>query len=146
MHAPSHTPGLDARGEEQAVRQLVDAWLAAPGEGDVERVLSLVTDDVVFVAPGQPALRGRAAFAKSHDGRPAQVLEARGKVQEVRVLGDWAMLWTRLTLVTRPRDGGASVTRIGHALSFLHKLGAGWALAPAANLLAGAPMEQRGRG
>jgi uncharacterized protein (TIGR02246 family) len=39
--------------DEQAIRDVVSTWMAATKGGDIETVLTLMTDDVVFLAPGQ---------------------------------------------------------------------------------------------
>jgi uncharacterized protein (TIGR02246 family) len=49
--------------DEQEIRQLVSTWMAATTAGDVEKVLSLIADDAVFLVPGQPAKREVAACA-----------------------------------------------------------------------------------
>ena len=38
--------------DEQAIRQLVDTWLEASKTGDLETVLSLMSDDVIFMDRG----------------------------------------------------------------------------------------------
>lgn len=39
--------------DERAIRQMVDEWLDASKRGDLETVLSFMTDDVLFMAlPG----------------------------------------------------------------------------------------------
>ena len=38
--------------DEQEIRQLVSTWMAASKAGDVDTVLSLMADDVVFLMPG----------------------------------------------------------------------------------------------
>ena len=48
--------------DERAIRDLVDAWMAASKAGDVAKVLSLMTDDVVFMVPGREPF-GKEAFA-----------------------------------------------------------------------------------
>ena len=48
--------------DEQAIRELVAEWTRATLAGDVERILPLMADDVEFYVPGQPVMRGRAAF------------------------------------------------------------------------------------
>jgi uncharacterized protein (TIGR02246 family) len=48
--------------DEQEIRQLVSTWMAAIQAGDVETVLSLIAEDVVFLMPGQPVMR-KADFA-----------------------------------------------------------------------------------
>ncbi len=37
----------------RAIRDLVATWMAASKAGDLETVLSLMTDDAIFVVPGQ---------------------------------------------------------------------------------------------
>jgi len=48
--------------DEQAIRDLVAHWHRATAAGDVDIVLGLMADDVVFLVPGQPPIRGRSAF------------------------------------------------------------------------------------
>ena len=38
--------------DEQQIRELVATWMAATKAGDVDTVLGLMTDDVVFLMPG----------------------------------------------------------------------------------------------
>jgi hypothetical protein len=52
------------------------------------------------------------------------------------VLGDWAFMWTKLSVVVAPSDGGPSITRAGHTLSVLKKHNGTWLLALDANMLA----------
>jgi uncharacterized protein (TIGR02246 family) len=57
-----HNERLHMQNDEQEIRQLVSTWMAASKAGDVETVLSLMADDVVFLVPGQPVMR-KADFA-----------------------------------------------------------------------------------
>jgi uncharacterized protein (TIGR02246 family) len=50
--------------DEQAIREVVSTWLRASNAGDTETVLSLMTEDVVFLVPGQPPMRGKSGFAR----------------------------------------------------------------------------------
>ena len=49
--------------DEQEIRHLVAMWMAATKAGDVETVLSLMAEDVVFLRPGHRPMIGKAAFA-----------------------------------------------------------------------------------
>lgn len=40
-------------GDEKAIRQVVETWSAASKSGDIATVLDLMTDDVIFMVPGQ---------------------------------------------------------------------------------------------
>src|SRR5947209_15788168 len=48
--------------DEQAIRDLVSTWMSATKAGDTETVLSLMSDDVVFMVPGGEPF-GKEAFA-----------------------------------------------------------------------------------
>jgi ketosteroid isomerase-like protein len=57
-------------------------------------------------------------------------------IQEIKVVGDWAFMWTRLTVVATPPDGSPVIERAGHTLSVLNKVSGKWLLVRDANLLA----------
>ena len=122
--------------DEQDIRKLVSTWMTATKAGEIEKVLSLMSDDVVFLMPGQPVMRkaGFAAAARAQAGKEAPTFDGTSEIQEIRILGDWAFMWTRLTVVvTTP--GGQPVTRAGHTLSILNKQNGQWVLARDANML-----------
>jgi uncharacterized protein (TIGR02246 family) len=125
--------------DEQAIRQLVATWISATNAGDTEKVLSLMADDVAFLMPGQPPMRGKSEFAKAQRAMSGAGVRATSEVQEVRVSGDWAYCWTSITVVMTPRGGGAPVKRAGNTLSVLRKQAGAWALFRDANMLAVVP-------
>jgi hypothetical protein len=57
--------------DEQEIRQLVSTWMAASKAGDVDKVLSLMADDVVFLLPGQPVMY-KADFAAAARAQSSQ--------------------------------------------------------------------------
>lgn len=122
--------------DEQEIRELVSAWMDATKAGEIERVLSLMSDDVVFLMPGQSPM-GKAGFAAAHaQGRKdAPNVNGTSEIQEITVLGEWAFMWTKLTVVVTPTGGGPSMTRSGHTLSVLKKHQGKWVLARDANML-----------
>jgi uncharacterized protein (TIGR02246 family) len=122
--------------DEQAIRELIATWLSASKAGDTEKVLSLMSEDVVFLVCGQPPMRGKAAFAASQAGLRDVELEASSEIQEMRVLSDWAYVSTHLTVVITPKSGGASIKRAGNTLSILEKQNGSWVIVRDANLLA----------
>lgn len=121
--------------DEQAIREVVSTWLRASKAGDSETVLSLMTDDVVFLVPGHPPMRGKAAFASSQAAMEQFDVNATSDVQEVTVLGDWAYIWTQLSVVMTPKGGGEAVRRSGPTLSIFRKESGRWLLARDANML-----------
>src|SRR5215475_6715906 len=105
--------------DEEAIRDLIDAWLRASKAGDRTTVLGLMAEDAVFLQPGQPPMRGRAAFAAAQARQDNLDIDAVADIQEVRVFGAWAYCWNRLTVVVTP-PGGEPVKRSGDVLSVLH--------------------------
>lgn len=121
--------------DERAIRDLVDTWLEASKSGDVDTVLSLMTDDVVFMVPGQQPF-GKEAFAAASKGMKGVRFEGRSEIRELRVLGDWAYLRNYLDVSMTP-PGGTAMRRSGYTLTILRKEADGrWRLARDANLLA----------
>ena len=121
--------------DENAIRELIDTWLRASKAGDSEVVLSLMAEDVVFLQPGQPPMRGRASFAAAQKVISDVDIDASSEIQEIRILGDWAYCWNRLTVVVSPRNGGASIKRAGDVLSLLQKQSGRWVIVRDANML-----------
>ena len=123
--------------DEQEIRHLVQTWMSATKAGDADAVLDLMADDVVFLLPGQPPMIGKQAFAAAARAHAAQAVRFDGtsEIQEIKVVGDWAFMWSRLTVVTTP-PGGTAMTRAGHTLSILQKEDGKWVVARDANMLA----------
>jgi uncharacterized protein (TIGR02246 family) len=122
--------------DEQAIRDLVNTWLSASKAGDTEKVLSLMAEDVVFLTPGRPPMRGRTGFAASQSALTDIDLEATSEIQEIKVFGEWAYIWTSLTVIMTPKKGGAAVKRAGNTLSILQKQNGSWVVYRDANMLA----------
>jgi uncharacterized protein (TIGR02246 family) len=125
--------------DEQAIRELVATWLSASKAGDTEKVLSLMAEDVVFLVPGQPPMRGKSAFAAGQAGLQTFHMDGTSEIQEIKVLGEWACLWTKLSVVVTPKKGGAPIKRAGHTLSILQKQAGAWVIVRDANMLAVVP-------
>lgn len=126
--------------DEEHIRELVSTWMAATKAGDIETVLSLMSDDVVCLIPGQPPMRKAdfAAALRVQAGTDAPKFDGTSEIQEITIVGDWAFMWTKLTVVVTPQ-GGPSMKRAGHTLSVLKKHNGRWVLARDANMLAPAP-------
>ncbi|HZE92818.1 MAG TPA: SgcJ/EcaC family oxidoreductase [Rhizobacter sp.] len=127
--------------DEQEIRQLVATWMSATQAGDLDTVLSLMSDDVVFLVPGQPVMRKAdfAAAAATQSGAGAPAINGHSEIQELKLLGDWAFMWTQLSIVVSPSDGSHAMTRAGHTLSILKKENGKWVMARDANLLSPVP-------
>jgi ketosteroid isomerase-like protein len=92
--------------DERAIRDLVGTWMAATKRGDLSTVLDLMTDDVVFMVPGQ---------------KP--------------VFGDWACFRSYLEVTAIPPNG-EPVRPPAYTLTIVRKEADGrWRLARDANLM-----------
>src|SRR5512143_749828 len=116
--------------DELEIRNLVATWLTASKAGDVDTVLGLMTDDVVFLVPGRAPMNKQefAALSRMPAGSTPPRIEGRSEIQEIVVSGDLAFMWTKLSMVMTP-PGGQRVERAGHTLSVLKRVDGRWLLA-----------------
>jgi uncharacterized protein (TIGR02246 family) len=123
--------------DEQAIRDLVSLWHSATAAGDVETVLGLMSEDVVFLGTGRPPMRGRSSFESGlRKLLTTHRVESSGEVREVEVSGDLVYCWADLTVRIVPQSGGDSATRSGSALSIFRKQASGsWVVVRDANML-----------
>jgi len=120
--------------DERAIRNVVDTWLAASKTGDIDTVLGLMTDDVLFLTPGQPPF-GKDAFAKMSGDMKDVHIDGTSDIQEVQVFGDIAYLRNALRIVITMPDG-KEMRRSGQTLTILRKEADGkWRLVRDANLV-----------
>lgn len=123
--------------DERAIRELVQTWFTATKAGDIQTVLSLMTDDVVFMTPGNEPF-GKEAFATTAKRMEdaLQVLEGTSEIREIQVLGDWAYLRNYIEITMTTPDRSTPVRRSGFTLTILRKESDGqWRVARDANLL-----------
>lgn len=123
--------------DEQAIRDVIDEWHRATNAGEVERILPLMSEDIVFLTAGNPPMRGRATFEQGlRSILQTHRIESRGEIQELQVSGDLAYCWNQLNVKIVPRGGGEGMTRTGYALSVFRKQANGaWQLFRDANLI-----------
>jgi uncharacterized protein (TIGR02246 family) len=120
--------------DERAIRELIATWLRASQAGDTQTVLSLMTDDVIFMVPGREPF-GKEVFANTAQAMKDVRMEGTSDIRELKVLGDWAYLRAFLQVTMTP-PGGQPMRRSGYTLTILRKLADGrWLLARDANLL-----------
>lgn len=123
--------------DEQEIRNLIETWLRATREGDVETVLGLMEPDVVFLVPGQPPMVGREAFAdalRAVVGKHA--VESSSDIDEIAVFGDVAYCRTRLKITVTAKHDGLPMLRAGHTLSIMRRGADGkWRLSRDANMV-----------
>lgn len=93
-----------------------------------------MADDVVFLLPGRPPMH-RTDFQTAQVGQQQFDIDGHSDIKEIKLLGDWAYCWNRLTVTMKPRDGGPEVKRAGNVLSVLQKQNGQWVIVRDANML-----------
>lgn len=120
--------------DERDIRQVVETWFAASRRGDTAAVLDLITDDALFMVPGQEPF-GKAAFAAASKAMEGVQINGESEIVELQVLGDWAFIRNHIDINASLPDG-RTVHRAGYTLTLLRKETDGqWRLARDANLL-----------
>ena len=125
--------------DRQKIEHLLRQWRALTAAGDVGGLLALITDDVVFLTPGNPPIR-KADFAEGFQkvSEKARIF-AKQDVNELHVSGDLAYVWSQLAVTISPKAGGPPTESTGHVLTVFRKDANGeWRLARDANLTVGA--------
>ena len=120
--------------DESEIRELIDKWMSATKAGDIETVLSLMTDDVVFIVAGAPPF-GKKEFKANSEQHASKSLEFEGhsEILELKVLVDHAYVINRLSVTMN--EPGDRNTRAGYTLTIFRKDNGKWLLARDANLL-----------
>lgn len=83
-----------------------------------------------------------ASLSRARPGKTPPKIDGTTEIQEIQVSGDWAFMWTKLSVVVTPSDGKLPSERAGHTLTVLKRVNGRWLLARDANLLA--PVQQSG--
>ena len=124
----------NTQADEQAIRKLIDDWMQATARGDLDQVLSLMSEDVVFMTAGREPF-GKQEFAAQSQGLKDVKLEGVAKPVEIKVLGDWAYLRNHIDLTMTPK-AGQPVKRSGYTLTILNRQPDGrWVITRDANLM-----------
>lgn len=123
--------------DEHAIRQVHGTWIDAVNAGDLARLLDLMTDDVVFLNPGQAAFGREGFHAAFSIGHQQFRLRCVSELQEVVVAGNLAHTLSKDSLSLTPRAGGATSQLAGHRLTIYRRQPDGrWLLARDAHTLA----------
>lgn len=121
--------------DERAIREVIQRWMQATQAGDLDTVLSLMTDDIVFMTPGREPF-GKQEFAAASRGMAGMKVEGTASPVEIKVSGNWAYVRNRIEVRVTPATGAPTQTRSGYTLSiFIRQPDGRWLLARDANLV-----------
>ncbi len=122
---------------EKAIRKLIDTWMAVNKAGEPEKVLDLMTDDMVFLVPGKKPF-GKEAFQGNpmKIGKPGgMAFDGEAKIEEIKVFDNWAYARVYLKITMIPH-GKEPIHRSGYTLSIYRKESDGkWRLCRDANMV-----------
>jgi uncharacterized protein (TIGR02246 family) len=127
--------------DEREIREIHSTWISAVNAGDLLRLLTLMTDDVVFLNPGQAPF-GQDGFSANFSAAHQQVrIRCSSELEEVAVIGEIAYTRSRDALSVTPRAGGEATQLAGHRITVYRKQADGrWLLARDAHTLS--PVEK----
>ncbi len=122
--------------DEGAIREVHEAWIDAVNAGELDRLLAMVTDDVVFLNPGDEGL-GRDGFSAKFSAAHQHLrIRCVSELEEVVVAGEVAYTRSRDSLFVSPLAGGEENRLAGGRMTIYRKQpGGGWLLARDANVL-----------
>ena len=120
--------------DEQAIRNLIETWCRATEAGDLDAILPLMADDMVFLTPGRPPFGKKEFEAGGRQPGEKPNVKVQADIQEVRVSGDLAYAWLKLAVTVTPA-GAAPMPLGGHTIGIYRREGGRWLLARDANLV-----------
>ena len=109
--------------ERKAILMLLGKWREARRAKDIDAILELVTDDVVFLPSSLPPTEGKGAVEEMYRTFFPRYREIRHEaiIEEVWVEGDWAFLWGTDELCLMPESGETETNLKGKGLSILKR-------------------------
>ena len=100
-----------------AIEQVAQQWIEAYTAGDLDRLMSLYTEDAIVALHGRPAMRGveqvRNFFAPGM-GKSRVTFEI--DIEEIQIHGDTAHLLSKYYLTSEPKSGGDTYRDAGRSL------------------------------
>ncbi len=128
---------MSDQSDEQQIHHIINTWLKASAEDDLDTVLSLMAEDVVFLRPGMPPMQGRDAYAAASRSMQGKLrIHGHPDIREIEIAGDRAFVWNYLSITATPLPHGPPITSEGHILSVFRREPDGrWVLYRDANLL-----------
>ena len=124
------------RTDEREIHDVHSKWIDAVNAGDLARLLTLMTDDVVFLNPGQAPF-GRDGFSLAFSAAHQQaVVRCISELEEVVVVGEVAYTRSQDALSVTRRGGGEATQLAGYRITIYRRQPDGrWLLARDAHTL-----------
>ncbi|HYZ74388.1 MAG TPA: SgcJ/EcaC family oxidoreductase [Chthoniobacterales bacterium] len=122
--------------DEREINEVHSTWIEAVNAGDLVRLLTLTTDDVVFLTPGEAPF-GRDRFSSSLSAAHQKArIRCISELEEVVVVGEVAYTRSRDALSVTQHVGGEATHLAGHRITIYRRQPDGrWLLARDAHTL-----------
>jgi len=117
---------VDIEAEKKSVMKVMDKWLVAEQEKDLDATMKVFVKDAICLAPGMPLLTGFDAIKEFYKGffEPLVSMDAQNKVQDVSESGMRAVVVGNFMMVMKTPDG--EVSSEGKHLTVLKKVDGQW--------------------
>jgi uncharacterized protein (TIGR02246 family) len=108
--------------ESAAIRQMFQDWEEGVRSKDISRLLDFITEDAVFMPPGQPLIRGKSQVEALYKMSFEKfTMDQKFQIEEIQICGDWAFVWGVDSAVLTPTDGGPAIQARGMGISILQR-------------------------
>ena len=121
--------------DEQAIRDLMKSWRESAAKGDVQALLGMLADDVVFLTPGNAPFGRKEFEAGFRQVSSKATIDTQQDVKEVRASADLAYARSHIRVTMKPKDGKPPLVTEGDVLTVFRKDGGRWRIARDANLM-----------
>jgi ketosteroid isomerase-like protein len=120
-HSPAPASSSTTPADDPAAHRAHEAYVAAINSNNVDTLLGVLTDDVVFLAPQEPVMVGKAAVRPWLEAYvKAYKTHWDKKVEEFVVDGEWAFERYSYKSTDTPVGGGPVVSDTGWGLLIYH--------------------------
>ena len=123
MTKPASAHTAPEGNDKQAIQQVSADWIAAMNAKDIAKLMTMITEDIVFLPPGLPPIRGKHAVEEMYKAFFPQFssVQQTAVLEEVEVADDWAFAWGTESTVLVLQAGGASIQMEGRGLSIFKR-------------------------
>ncbi|BBB69830.1 hypothetical protein UNDYM_5577 [Undibacterium sp. YM2] len=133
-----HNEGTEqASAAATSILNNIRLWQDATAAGDVDKLLDLMDEEVVFLVAGHPPMKGRELFAQNlRNILQTHHIASSSQIQEIVVQANLAYAWSYLQVEIIPKQAGQHMKRAGNVLSIWRLQADGkWRISRDANLL-----------
>jgi len=115
-------PVVEVEADVEAIKKITDDFNAAINAGNIDKLVSLYTDDAVRIPPNKQALVGKEAIRSLFQEQLDQfTVQNEGVIVDLKVSGDLAFVRGSWTSINTPKTGGEPLKYNGSFVSVIQK-------------------------